>query len=203
MTDQFWTTWEYLSQGGWVMVPMAAASVMMWAMILERFKTYRRLGGMDIKAMDAVRVLEGDPVPDQGQGMRRNLLENFLNVRSGITNPDRAIWRSLTEKNRRFLRKKLAFIAVLAGVAPLLGLLGTVLGMIQTFEVIAIFGTSNAKAMAGGISVALVTTQSGLMVAIPGLLVSGFLTRRSRRLESALDEFSLAVDRKLLAHRGP
>jgi biopolymer transport protein ExbB len=72
--------------------------------------------------------------------------------------------------------------------------------MIQTFEVIAIFGTSNAKAMAGGISVALVTTQSGLVVAIPGLLVSGFLTRRARRLESALDEFSLALDRKLKAH---
>jgi biopolymer transport protein ExbB len=110
------------------------------------------------------------------------------------------VLRSVTEKNRRLLRKKLAFIAVLAGVAPLLGLLGTVLGMIQTFEVIAIFGTSNAKAMAGGISVALVTTQSGLVVAIPGLFVSGFLTRRSRRLESALDEFSLALDRKLKSH---
>jgi biopolymer transport protein ExbB len=203
VTDQFWTTWEYLSQGGWVMIPMAAASLMMWTMILERFNTYRRLGGKDIEAMDALRALEGQPVPGHGQGMRRKLLENFLTVRSGVINPDRAMLRAITEKNRRFLRKKLAFIAVLAGVAPLLGLLGTVLGMIQTFDVIAIFGTSNAKAMAGGISVALVTTQSGLMVAIPGLFVSGFLTRRSRRLESALDEFSLALDRKLKAYGEP
>ena len=78
-------------------------------------------------------------------------------------------------------------------VAPLMGLLGTVIGMIETFDVISLFGTGNAKAMAGGISVALVTTQSGLVVAIPGLFVSGFLARRSRRLESALDEFSLAL----------
>jgi biopolymer transport protein ExbB len=200
VSEQLWTTWEYLSQGGWVMVPMAAASLVMWAMILERFSTYRRLGGKDIEAIDALQALEGEPVPDRGRGMRRVLLEGFLAARSGVDNLDRIVLRSITEKNRRQLRKKLAFIAVLAGVAPLLGLLGTVLGMIQTFEVIAIFGTSNAKAMAGGISVALVTTQSGLVVAIPGLLVSGFLTRRARRLESALDEFSLALDRKLKVH---
>ena len=200
MIDRFWTTWEYLSQGGWVMIPMAVASLVMWTMILERYGTFRRLGGRDIETVDALRALEGEPVPDRGSGQRRKVLEGFLTARSGIDSLDRIILRSVTEKNRRFLRKKLAFIAVLAGVAPLLGLLGTVLGMIQTFDVIAIFGTSNAKAMAGGISVALVTTQAGLVVAIPGLFVSGFLTRRSRRLESALDEFSLALDRKLKAH---
>jgi len=128
--DQFWNTWEYLSQGGWVMIPMAAASVMMWTMILERFNTYRRLGGRDIESIAALRALEGEPVPDNGQGLRRKLLEGFLSARLGVDALDRVVLRIVTEKNRRFLRKKLAFIAVLAGVAPLLGLLGTVLGMI-------------------------------------------------------------------------
>jgi biopolymer transport protein ExbB len=88
-------------------------------------------------------------------------------------------------------------IAALAGVAPLLGLLGTVLGMIETFQVISVFGTSNARAMATGISVALITTETGLLIAIPGLFISGALIRKSKRLESALDEFTLALDRAL------
>ena len=70
-----------------------------------------------------------------------------------------------------------------ATITPLLGLLGTVLGMIRTFEVISIFGTGNARAMAGGISVALITTQTGLMVSIPGLYMSGFLTKRANNLK--------------------
>jgi hypothetical protein len=63
---------------------------------------------------------------------------------------------------------------VLAAVAPLLGLLGTVTGMIATFDVLAVFGTGNAKAMAGGISEALITTQTGLLVALPDFTCKGF-----------------------------
>jgi biopolymer transport protein ExbB len=63
-----------------------------------------------------------------------------------------------------------------------LGLLGTVTGMIATFDVLSVFGTGNAKAMAGGISEALITTQTGLLVAIPGLYMKGFLDRRADNL---------------------
>jgi biopolymer transport protein ExbB len=100
-------------------------------------------------------------------------------------------------RQRRELSRFLAVIAVLAGIAPLLGLLGTVLGMIETFDVISIFGTGNAKAMAGGISVALITTQTGLMVAIPGLFLSGLLLRRASRLEIRLNEFTTILDRHI------
>ena len=98
-------------------------------------------------------------------------------------------------KNKPLLRKYLALIAVLAGIAPLLGLLGTVTGMIKTFEVISLFGTGNARAMAGGISVAMVTTQSGLLVAIPGMLLSALLYRRVRRIENRLDEKAIVLQR--------
>ena len=72
---------------------------------------------------------------------------------------------------------------MLAAIAPLLGLLGTVTGMISTFDVMAVSGTGNAKAMAGGISEALITTQTGLLVAIPGLCMKDFLARRARNLQ--------------------
>ena len=198
MNEWLWNTWEYVRQGGWVMIPMAAASLAMWAMILERLQAFARLGGRDIDAMDALKALDGGALPgDTDAGIRRRVLDGFMAARAGVANIDRSVLRHVTERARRSLQARLQAIAVLAAVAPLLGLLGTVLGMIQTFEVIALFGTSNAKAMAGGISVALVTTQTGLLVAIPGLFISGALMRRARRLQHNLEEFSLFLDRSL------
>lgn len=80
------------------------------------------------------------------------------------------------------VQKGIAMLAVLGAVAPLLGLLGTVTGMIDTFRVITLFGTSDPKLMSGGISEALVTTELGLAVAIPIMLVHTYLSRKSDHL---------------------
>lgn len=192
-----WTTFDYVLSGGWVMLPMWVVSVFMWFLIIERFRTYGRLAGPDLETIDAMSALEGAPLPTDAHGLRRQLMDRFLAARTGRTGIDRAVLRHVNASLRRRLRSRLAVIAVLAGVAPLLGLLGTVLGMIQTFEAISQFGAGNAKAMAGGISVALVATQAGLLVAVPGLFISSMLSRRARRLEGALDEFALSVDRFL------
>lgn len=83
----------------------------------------------------------------------------------------------------------LSTVVVLGTIAPLLGLLGTIMGMITTFEAVSDFGLGNARAMAEGISEAMITTRTGLIIAIPGLLVAHFikrkLTRRRRFLEQA------------------
>lgn len=92
-----------------------------------------------------------------------------------------------------------SFIKLLAAVAPLLGLLGTVVGMIATFQSITLFGTSDPKLMAGGISQALITTVLGLVVAIPLLFCHSYLASRGRRLTQILQEKSLG----LLAERSP
>jgi biopolymer transport protein ExbB len=98
----------------------------------------------------------------------------------------------------RSLFSNLSVIGVLAAIAPLLGLLGTVTGMIATFDVLAVFGTGNARAMAGGISEALITTQTGLLVAIPGLYMKGFLDRRVRNLRKKIAAAGLYLRRQLL-----
>jgi biopolymer transport protein ExbB len=98
-------------------------------------------------------------------------------------------------QERLMLKRNLSVIAILAAVAPLFGLLGTVTGMMTTFDVIGIFGTGNAKAMAGGISEALITTQSGLLVAIPGLFMSEMLNRKNNRMEGSLNELVLTLKR--------
>jgi biopolymer transport protein ExbB len=98
-------------------------------------------------------------------------------------------------RERARLDERLATISALAAVAPLLGLLGTVIGMIETFNVISVFGTGNAKAMANGISVALITTETGLLVAIPGVFLASTLWRASARLKTQLDEDVVILDR--------
>ncbi|HUH58124.1 MAG TPA: MotA/TolQ/ExbB proton channel family protein, partial [Pseudomonadales bacterium] len=84
-------------------------------------------------------------------------------------------------------------IKLFAGIAPLLGLLGTVTGMIATFQAITNFGTGDPKLMAGGISQALVTTVEGLIVAIPLLLAHNWVAARSKNLVQLLDEQSAGL----------
>ncbi len=87
----------------------------------------------------------------------------------------------------------LNLVKVLAAVAPLMGLLGTVTGMIQTFQAITLFGTGDPKLMAGGISEALVTTMLGLIAAIPLLLLHAFAAGASRRTAQILEEQSVGL----------
>lgn len=91
------------------------------------------------------------------------------------------------------LERGQTFLKLVAAVAPLLGLLGTVVGMIATFQSITLFGTSDPKLMAGGISQALITTVLGLVVAIPLLFSHSLLSSRSKRISQLLQEKSLAA----------
>ncbi|MGD9877905.1 MotA/TolQ/ExbB proton channel family protein, partial [Desulfococcus sp.] len=83
-------------------------------------------------------------------------------------------------------------------VAPLLGLLGTVTGMINTFKVITIHGTGDPRLMAGGISEALITTELGLAVAIPIMLAAAFLGRKAQNIAADMEEKAMAMTAALL-----
>jgi len=96
----------------------------------------------------------------------------------------------------------LSTLSVLAAVAPLLGLLGTVTGMINTFRVITVYGTGDPRMMSGGISEALVTTQLGLAVAIPIVLAHHFLERRAEKILGDMEEKGTALTATLLKHGG-
>ncbi len=174
--DFFWQTVDYLAQGGWIMAPLVAVSVAMWIMIVDRLTEFRRLSGGTLS-----QILEAE----------------FKQKQSGHPPLDREILQEVALHLRRDLDRRLALIGVLTAIAPLLGLLGTVLGMVETFDVISLFGTGNARAMAGGISVALITTQTGLLVAIPGMLMSNGLARMSLNLKTGLDETVATLSGKI------
>ena len=96
-------------------------------------------------------------------------------------------------KERPPIEAWLNLIKIISMVAPLLGLLGTVTGMIQTFQAITVYGAGDPTAMAGGISGALVTTVLGLIVAIPTVLIHTFLNGKAKRIIQVLDEQSAGI----------
>ena len=195
-------TLGYLRQGGWVMVPLIGVSLVLWTLIVERWQVLRGLEKRDLDMAGVLAVVRGEREVPEGAGMRARLANAFVAAATGRPLLDREVLAHLAVRIDRELDRRHETIGVLAAVAPLLGLLGTVLGMIETFRVISDYGTGNARAMAGGISVALVTTQTGLLVAIPGLLESGRLRRRAENLRQALAEARHIIDRDL-ARRCP
>jgi len=104
---------------------------------------------------------------------------------------EEALFESFLAEQPR-LQQGLPFIAIAAATAPLLGLLGTVTGMIETFRLINLFGTGDAKSLASGISEALVTTEFGLVVAIPSLILHALLSRKTQGIKAAMEMTSLA-----------
>ncbi|RME70909.1 MAG: hypothetical protein D6781_05450 [Verrucomicrobia bacterium] len=139
--------------------------------------------GEDAKALDVATAVKG-PFGDllvagvKHAREEKELLEEVLYERLLAAQP----------KLERFL----AFIALAAGAAPLLGLLGTVTGMIQTFKLITVFGTGDASKLASGISEALLTTKYGLIIAIPSLLSHALLSRLAKGKLSDLEQMSVA-----------
>lgn len=193
------STMEYFSQGGPIMVPILLLSIWMWILIAERLLFLGQAAKKEISIAQAIDCLRYQITPEKSltktPGTR--LVADFLRQRTGHPVIDQSLLENSFNRERPRLMRSLNVIIVLAAIAPLLGLLGTVNGMISTFNVISIFGTGNAKAMAGGISEAMITTQSGLLVAIPGFFLGTVLKRRALRLEMRLTEMVSILKRQI------
>jgi biopolymer transport protein ExbB len=189
--DLFSNTLEHMSIGGWVMIPLVIVSMVMVYLIAKKFLEIKDFSRGDRPALELVETYGKAKVG--GSTWQREMLDDFLKKRTFDDDLDRSILESLRLRHEGFVKRYLGLISVLAGVAPLLGLLGTVGGMITTFTVISRFGTGNAKALASGISEALITTQTGLVVAIPGLFLANYLHRRSEKLRVRMSRFCLML----------
>jgi biopolymer transport protein ExbB len=185
------------------MIPLLGVSFALWTLIAERWQVLRTLQRDDLDMAGVLSVVRGEQEPPESRSMRSRLAGEFASAATNKARVDRNVLAYVSFRIARELDRRLEVISVLAVVAPLLGLLGTVLGMIETFQVISDYGTGNARAMAGGISVALVTTQTGLLVAIPGLLESGRLRRNAEQLQLSLAETTHMIDRDLVRRCPP
>lgn len=177
--------WEIILSGGILMWPLILCSVLAVAISAERFWTLRRSqiaptdllsrvwGWMKTDQMNSARLRElRDSSP-----LGRVLAAGLVNARHGRDLMKESIQEAASVEVH-YMERYLNALGTIAGIAPLIGLLGTVFGMIEVFNQIVLQGTGNAGAFAGGISEALITTAAGLIVAIPALVAHRTLTRR-------------------------
>jgi biopolymer transport protein ExbB len=167
----------------------------MWFLIFGKFLEIQAYKRRQMPLDECFQLIETDPSL-VSKNWQCKLVQTFQDLRTHEPETDRKLLQDLAKQHLMKLQKHIPTIMFLATIAPLLGLLGTVTGMMTTFSVISRFGTGNAKALAAGISEALITTQSGLVVAIPGLFMGNFLNRRLQRFQARLDSFCLALSRK-------
>lgn len=169
LADLVQASWDWFSSGGVVMFPLVLLSLWLWTLIFIKIADLSALG----------RKLRTPGALKAGFGLAtggKRLVQGQTQASKKIVQAHKIF---LTRRSSRGI----STIAVLAAAAPLLGLLGTVTGMIATFDVIQAFGTSDAASLAAGISEALMTTQTALAVALPGMFAAAFLRRRFERLE--------------------
>jgi len=186
-------TFEHLETGGFVMYPLLVVSLIMFFLVVKKF-----MGMHDFTRGDRpiIECLQTIGKPDFTTApWQKEIIGQFLSKRTFNDDLDKSILEVLRLRQAKFVTGSIKSIAILSSVAPLLGLLGTVTGMITTFMVIATSGTGDAKALASGISEALITTQTGLVVAVPGLFLANFLRRRSINLEDRIQRFCLGLHR--------
>lgn len=188
LPEPFYKLLGYINTGGVVMIPLALNSLIMWVLIIDRALFFRRLYRKNMDSRTALTHISDNQMPDPARykGIVSMLVAEFIQRRSSSNRLDRFILDETVLRINHRLSDHLGLIGVLAAMAPLLGLLGTVTGMITTFDVLSIYGTGNIRAVAGGISEALITTQTGLMIAIPGMCMKGILERRASILKKKI-----------------
>lgn len=174
----------HLQRGGRWVVPILAFGVFATLVALAKGFWLQRLPPLlpALAERAATALQQGDAAVTvlraQLKGMQAELLEQALSS-TGREQREERLYATLLEQ-RAQLERWLGAIALTASVAPLLGLLGTVSGMITTFRLMTLFGAGDASAVSSGISEALITTELGLVVAIPALLAHALMSRRIR-----------------------
>lgn len=179
---------EQLDAGGVVIIPIIFAGLVMWWLIFVKLFSLMQLRKYERHTDD----LLTNPPPDWH--WQHQLIANYATLRCHDDDVNHALMTTLSSTCRDTIAKGITTIALLAATAPLLGLLGTVTGMITTFTTIAEFGTGNARGLAEGISQALITTQGGLLIAIPGYLAVSMLERRINRLHERINQFLTYIE---------
>lgn len=191
---------EMIIAGGWIMVPLIACSIAAMAIVAERFVSLRseriapanlvnqilqvhRAGQLDARRIEAIRT--SSPL---GRVLAAGLV-NQRHSREVMKEAIEDVGRQVVAELERFLNA----LGTIAAISPLLGLLGTVLGMIKVFTAITAAGVGNPGVLAGGISEALITTAAGLAIAIPSLFFYRYLRARVDTLVLKMEEEALKL----------
>lgn len=199
---------EIVKAGGWLMVPIVVSSVVAVAIFLERLWSLQRKRVVpstltseiwelekhnQLDARQLARIQQSSPL---GQVLAAGLVQRHA--------PREVIKEAIEDTGRHAmldLERYLGPLGTIAAISPLLGLLGTVSGMIRAFTAINAQGVGNPTVLAGGIAEALITTAAGLTVAIPSLIAYRYLRGRVDRLVVLIEKEAMAFVEALLQHQ--
>ncbi|HHE05720.1 MAG TPA: MotA/TolQ/ExbB proton channel family protein [Epsilonproteobacteria bacterium] len=151
---------------------------------ITQIATEKLKNGKKDEALEAVKSFDGSAA--------RVIKATLRNLGRGREHVEDIVMENILNESSQIDRYG-AFVLVIAAVAPLLGLLGTVTGMITTFDVITEYGTGDPKMLSGGISAALVTTMQGLIVAIPLLLLGNLLSGWAQKIKDSMEKSALRI----------
>ena len=195
--------------GGPIMVPIFICSVIALAVILERMVSLRRSRIMRSELIEVIEAVRG-PEDLQVIYNRCNVIQGpFSNIikrtisNTHLSREEKVLDIQATGRQEaRALERMLVVLEIITAITPLLGLLGTVLGMSQVFDVISEVGLGQTKAFSGGIAQALRTTIIGLGVAIPSLIAYTSFDRKVDNLILEMEKYSMSLLNKIYASEG-
>lgn len=192
--------WLVIQKGGYLMYPIALCSIFALGIFLERLWTYIKVRQEFRELAHKVEPLVSKKLYEEAVATCHKsgspLAQVFLAALRVAGRSREQIKAIVEETGRREaapLQRFLGLLSTIATISPLLGLLGTVLGMIRAFNVIASQGMGTPATLGGGISEALVTTAAGMTVAIPVILAHRYLTGRLDQLSIEMEEYSLRM----------
>jgi biopolymer transport protein ExbB len=200
--------WEMILAGRYMMIPIALCSLLGLAVFLERLFVLRRRRIVIAEIVSAVKTLPqasdfsvAYAVCDQHPGPFANV------VRAGLDHADadweitRDVLQEVGRQEAVRLTRGLRVLETVAAVAPLLGLLGTVVGMIRVFASVSQAGLGNPEVLSGGISEAMITTAAGLIVGIPALVAHNWLEGRAHAIIFEIEVYATKVLDTMRARR--
>ncbi len=185
----------HLEKGGWIMLIIVALSVWMWTLIIWQWLLLRNARIHDRNVLECLQHL--NDASFTAAGWQTYLIQATRAASKLTPRVRRRYMKAQSDSVVSSLDRYTGGILMLAGAAPLLGLLGTVTGMIETFDIIQIHGAGDAKGLASGISIALITTQAGLVTAVPGLVLGYFFRRRAQQARERVDRFTHGLMREV------
>ena len=187
--------YEKIAAGGWVMAPLIAMGLASILVALVKWFQFSRVQLATERDLQTVLRHVEDRQPAKALAHARSIRgysgDLLATAVEHVDEKKEYIEEILYEKMlsaRTKLERGLAFLSLTATVGPLMGLLGTVMGMIATFKLISSFGSGDPKVLAAGISEALIATASGMVVAIPALLLHAFLSRKCKGIIGSMEQ---------------
>lgn len=182
---------EHLEKGGLWAIPIILFACFALTIALIKAAQLLRLSKIKMHSQMQLQTLFKSKNSSEFAGMQQQLFNLTLQSEKGQVRDDQLFNQLIHDKHK--LDNFIGAIAVTAAVAPLLGLLGTVSGMIETFKMMTLFGSGDPEVVSGGIAQALITTELGLVVAIPALVLNALLSRKAKAYYSQLEGFALQL----------